>query len=128
MRILAPILAVAVGCGGGFGSQDEIADARIDALKSLVTILEGIGSKDDVEAARPKVQEVMERLDKISAAAKGLGEPTAEDRRRMQEKVAAAQTAIEPRMGKIQERLQGDPDAMMAVSRMMMEAVMRMGR
>lgn len=128
MRILRllPLLA-ATGCDGGLGSRDEIADAKIEAMKEIVTVLEGIKDMADVGAAKPRVGSIMERMAELDAAAKELGEPGAEDRNRIREKFAAARKEIEPRMEKARERLQGDPDAMVAVSRMMLEAVVRMG-
>lgn len=129
MRIpcLLPLL-VATGCGGGLGSQNEVTEARIEAMEDLMAVLEGIGSKDDLGAAAPKVEKIMARAEEIAAAAKKLGEPGAGDRKRLEEKLAAAQEDLQPRMERIRERLRGDPDTMVAVSKMMMEAVLKMGK
>ncbi len=122
-----PLLVAAMGCGGGLGSHEEATDAWIKAMDELMTVLEGIKDKDGVEAARPEVERIMERVEEAKAASAVLGEPGAEDRKRMGQRVAAAQKDHARRMGKIQERLQGDSETMLAVSKIMMKAVTGIG-
>ncbi|MFI5403581.1 MAG: hypothetical protein ACHQ1G_11645 [Planctomycetota bacterium] len=122
LRLLA-VLAAA-GCGGS--AHEELVDRRIATIDELMTVLEGIDNKDDIAAARPEIERIMERAAEIGAASAKLGVPTAEDRERTQGKIADAQDEIDRRMRQVQERLKGDQETIVAVSRLMMEAVIRM--
>lgn len=123
MRIprFLPLLVVAMGCGGGLGSQDGIADAKISTMEDFVNILEGIKDKSSADAAKPKILEIKKRMEEIEAAAKKLGEPKGEDKTKAEAKLKAAQQKLEPRMQKAFERIQSDPEVMAAVASVMAE-------
>jgi glutamate/tyrosine decarboxylase-like PLP-dependent enzyme len=123
LRLLAVLAAT--GCGGS-SAYEELVDRRIATIDELMTVLEGIDNKDDIAAARPEIERIMERAAEIGAASAKLGVPTAEDRERTQGKIADAQDEIDRRMRQVQERLKGDQETIVAVSRFMMEAVIRM--
>ncbi len=119
---LLAVLA-ATGCGGG--AYEELVDRRIATIDELMTVLEGIDNKDDIAAAKPEIDRIMARADEIGAESAKL-RPTAEDRERMQGKIADARDEVDRRMRQVQERLKGDQETIVAVSRFMLEAVVRM--
>ncbi len=122
MRILSflPLLA-AMGCGNGgdLSSREGVLDAQISSMEDFTDAIEGITDKKSAEAAKPKLEAIVKRMQETAAAGKKLGEPTGDEKKRLEAKMEAATKKLDPRMQKIMERLQGDPEAMMVIAGVM---------
>lgn len=119
-HLLLPLLA-AMGCGGDLGTHEACTDAEIEAMNDLAVIIEGVQNKQDVDAARPKVEKIVKRVQEIQAAQRKLGEPSAAEKKRLKAKTDAAGDALKPRVEKATERLESDQEALMALTMLLME-------
>ncbi|MFI5403580.1 MAG: hypothetical protein ACHQ1G_11640 [Planctomycetota bacterium] len=119
--------AVAVQPGGGskkggdLSTFEGVLDAQISSMEDFTVALEGITDKKSAEAAKPKLQAIVKRMQEVVAAGEKLGEPTDDEQRSHEAKLEAATAKLDPRMEKVMERLQGDPEAMMVVASVMAE-------
>ncbi len=140
--LLLPLLVASLGCGkgdsggsngvkveagggggakkgGNLSSFEGVLDAQISSMEDFTVALEGITDKKSAEAAKPKLEVIVKRMQEVAAAGEKLGEPTGDEKNQLETKLEAATAKLDPRMEKVMERLQGDPEAMMVVASVM---------
>jgi len=119
--LILPLAAVGCSSADDLSTHDGIADAQVGAMNDLAEIVGGIGNSVDLEVARPMIEQIIERMEKLQAAAKKLGEPGVAERKRTEEKVEAASMKLQPQVQKATQALQNDPETMIDLIGLLVE-------
>jgi hypothetical protein len=106
--LLLPLLVTAAGCGPDLETRDACLEAYVGAMRELTQVFEGLTDKKAVEAARPKLKALAERVEEIREASKELGAPSAEEQERLRVKLDAATNDLMPRVEAAARRLESD--------------------
>ena len=94
---VAGVLLVS-GCGKGEPTHESVAEDMMDLLAKQVDIMEGITDAASAEAAKPKLDALLEELKELTEVAKKLGDPPKELEEELEKK-------YEPETKKLMERL-----------------------
>jgi len=95
LQLLAPFaLVLAASCGGGGTPEDR----AISTMEEVVTVLEGVESAEDVEAAKEKLEALGEQMKAIEEEAGG-GEPDFTEEQK--ERFAAVMEGLMAEMGRV---------------------------
>lgn len=94
--LLGTSLLVFSGCGAD--THEKIANDMISEMKNLVAVLENLKSPEDVEAAKPKIKKIAERLKAIKKRADKIGDPSEEVQKKLEEKFKKEMAEMGPKL------------------------------
>ncbi len=108
------VVALLAGCKQP--SHEQITDQFIETIQELTTTLSNIRDEDSARAVVPKLEELLATIDRLRERGRKLGEPTADVKMRIEQKLAMQQektvqqltqflmtTAADPRIAPIIE-------------------------
>lgn len=86
-------MAFCAGCGGD--SREDLAGESVDVMKELVTTLDGVKDEASAKSAKPKLEELVKKMNDLNERQEKLGMPTESE-----------MEGIEKKYGKEMEELQ----------------------
>lgn len=86
-----------VACGGSVSDHDEAMEAQMDLMEEMVGILEGVTDKASAEKAKPEMEALGKKAQKLAEEIEKLPQPDQAELKRLQEK-------YQPRMEEFQKK------------------------
>ena len=77
------ILLLVSGCGD---SHESVINDSVKLMKEMTAILKTVKDEESAKAAKPKLKALSEKMEAIEKRSKALGEPTAEQQKKLEEK------------------------------------------
>lgn len=101
------MLLTCAGCGGD--SHESIAAESTSLMKDLVAALEPITDGPTAKAAKPKIVEIVKKMNALKERQAKLGTPTEADLKAMIDKHGAAMEDLQKKMNTVMMRVQFNP-------------------
>jgi hypothetical protein len=117
------VILLARGGSSGAYAQHEAAEREaIGLVKELITVLESVQDANTARLAATKINNICERVEALHKRTRSLGKITAEENRRLKEKIESELAPMKTRMSQAGfqagARCQGEPTFIAALKRM----------
>ncbi|MCB9882663.1 MAG: hypothetical protein H6832_12500 [Planctomycetes bacterium] len=103
LSALSACLLLLSSCSGP--SHEALMEQTTDQLTKVADTLESVKDKASWEAAKPKLDAVMTSIESIGKEVKALGEPDAETKKKLDEKMTKSMASFTQRMGAAMQKL-----------------------
>ena len=100
------MIFVASGCGD---SHESVIKEQIGLMNEMADVMEGIKTKADAEAAKPKLESIASKMKDLQEKAKKMGEPSEEKQKELMEKYMPELMKAGMRMMSAQSKM-SDPE------------------
>lgn len=108
------------GCGKA-ATHKDLANKMGNSMEEFADVISGISDKASAEAAKPKLQAIVKRLDEIVEQGKALPNPSSALEDEMNEIIAVGKGKMESAMMQFQQKVLADPSIAMVLMDVMKE-------
>lgn len=116
LAMLALLLAVVGGCGGGVDPGDQLMADMAANLREMSAILTSVTDEASARAAVPRIEAVREKMRDCALRARELPRPDAETEKRYEAELQALMAEVMPKIASDQARLAQRPELMAIIA------------